>query len=140
MTRSPKRRCKRGHLLSRVGWVVQPCSRVSRQAGYTGRRCKACLREDVAKHKRGKVRNERTSKRVAKIAAGILALKKPASECCVWTDGGKAVWIMWSDIRALAASCLTQAADKKSSPQIAAFSAVAEAIAGAKRKRRARRK
>ena len=56
--------------------------------------------------------NERTLARVARIAAGILALKKPEAECCVWIEGSKAVWIKWSDIRALAASCLNQAPDK----------------------------
>lgn len=72
-------------------------------------------------------RNERTSRRVAKIAAAILAKKipRPASQSmilvgpmtCAGTHtitftlkGGKR--IRWSDIRALAASCLTHAADK----------------------------
>jgi hypothetical protein len=61
------------------------------------------------------MRNEKTSKRVAKIAGKVLALKGVAS----WyvtvcnEDRHSAVGLTWRDIRALAASCLTQAADKK---------------------------
>ena len=101
--RPPKRTCSRGHLLRRVGWVLQPCS--GRQAGYYVRRCKACLRDDVDNHKRGKMRNEKTSARIARLAGKILAIKRePAPND--W-------WPSWVAIRTLAASCLTQTADKR---------------------------
>lgn len=60
--------------------------------------------------------NERTSKRGARIAAKILAMKPdhPHARCfalwnqiTVWED-----FCAWSDIRALAAFCHTQTADK----------------------------
>lgn len=60
-------------------------------------------------------RNERTSPRVAKLAARILALKPyfevfPVSHK---TGRGMDLWVInWSDLRALAGSCLTQAPDK----------------------------
>lgn len=58
--------------------------------------------------------NERTSKRVAKIAGRVLALRGrlqvlPSGRLCDYCFGPG---IKWSDIRALAASCLTQTADK----------------------------
>ena len=59
-------------------------------------------------------RNEKTSPRVAKIAAKVLAVrtKTPAKDLGIVAHDGSGVVIRWSDIRALAASCLTQAADK----------------------------
>ena len=58
------------------------------------------------------MRNERTSKRVAKIAGKVLAVRGMSKEDVYW-GGGYFTGLKWSDIRALAASCLTQAADKK---------------------------
>jgi hypothetical protein len=50
--RPPKIRCVRGHLLADAGWVLNP----GRHNGilYHTRRCKACLREDLARWKRGR--------------------------------------------------------------------------------------
>lgn len=68
-----------------------------------------------------KKRDERTSARVAKIAGRVLALTiDPASFGSIGNDGsfgwidGNRKWheFKWSDIRALAASCLTQAPDR----------------------------
>jgi len=58
-------------------------------------------------------RNERTSARVAKIAAKVLAVKTktPATDLGIVAHDGSGIVIRWSDIRALAASCLTQVAD-----------------------------
>lgn len=67
-------------------------------------------------------RNEKTSTRVAKIAAKVLALKfaPPGLNSfvqVVYARNGKVrIYdpdITWADIRALAASALTQAADKR---------------------------
>ena len=59
-------------------------------------------------------RNERTSARIAKIAGRILAAHRRATVAVYEsTDGdAKVVYIKWSDIRALAASALTQAEDR----------------------------
>lgn len=59
-------------------------------------------------------RTERTSARVAKIAAKVLALDiHPSVPAIVATDQtGKGHIFAWSDIRALAASALTQSPDK----------------------------
>lgn len=50
--------------------------------------------------KKKDVRNERTSRRVAKIAARILATE------------GRIAWFSWDEIQAVAASALTQTRDK----------------------------
>lgn len=58
-------------------------------------------------------RNERTSARVARIAGRVLSGTR--DDCNCWmgkSASGKAVWVKYSDIRALAASCLTQAEDR----------------------------
>lgn len=59
-------------------------------------------------------RNEKTSKRVAAIAGRVLAIKAPADEEVLVFDkiADKIVRLRWRDVRALAASALTQAADK----------------------------
>lgn len=60
------------------------------------------------------MRNERTSKRVATIAGKLLRVKaKRGTAFYAWCDT-ELVEVKWSDIRALAASALTQAADKTS--------------------------
>jgi hypothetical protein len=63
------------------------------------------------------MRNERTSKRVAKIAGRILAIAaRTTSKAYIWH--GKCAHptgLKWSDIQALAASALTQAANKERS-------------------------
>jgi len=62
---------------------------------------------------RGMKRGEQTSPEVATIAAKVLAIDVTGPEPgIVLVGGGKKIWIGWRDIRALAASCLTQAADK----------------------------
>ena len=63
---------------------------------------------------KGKTRNERTSQRVARIAGKILATNRSREVLC-WhiDDGAEPVYLKWADIRALAASCLNQAPDKK---------------------------
>ncbi len=53
-------------------------------------------------------RNERTSKRIAKIAAKVLAIKIVNAKTTV-----PGTTVTWADIRALAASALTQAADRE---------------------------
>ena len=61
------------------------------------------------------MRNERTSARVAKIAGRILALKDTAGERVHFRTNVlplKYVSFPWSDIRALAASALTQTRDR----------------------------
>jgi hypothetical protein len=60
------------------------------------------------------MKNEHTSARVAKIAAEILALSSTNREYLHFYDSvtGNGITIMWHDIRALAASALTQAPDK----------------------------
>jgi len=60
-----------------------------------------------------KKRNERTSARVARIAAKILAVKGGGNSllCTAFADD-IAFDIRWRDIRALAASALTQAPDR----------------------------
>lgn len=61
-------------------------------------------------------RNEKTSSRIAKIAAKVLAVRaKHGRIDLVSTDDRFWLDIEWSQIRALAASALTQAADSKSS-------------------------
>lgn len=55
-------------------------------------------------------RNERTSPRVAKIAAKVLAVKRGLPFTGM-TGGGKII-ITWEEFRAIAASCLAQSADK----------------------------
>lgn len=63
--------------------------------------------------------NEHTSKRVAKIAGRILAADVPVTHAwfTAWTSNNskigsyKPMRVTWDDIRALAASCLTQAED-----------------------------
>lgn len=57
--------------------------------------------------------NEKTSKRVAAIAGKILAVRGPRS-LVLFSRGrnSEIAVIPWSDIRALAASCLNQAPDK----------------------------
>ncbi len=59
-------------------------------------------------------KNEKTSKRVAAIAGRIMAVKAIPRDYCVIFDTKKddAVVLQWTDLRALAASALTQAADK----------------------------
>lgn len=67
------------------------------------------------------MKNERTSARVAKIAAKVLARQAyPASatvQICFDTKGyGRGFanpGVTWGDIKALAASCLTQSPDRK---------------------------
>jgi hypothetical protein len=61
------------------------------------------------------MKNERTSKRVARIAGKVMARRGIASkELMIFNDDAyECLNITWSDVRALAASCLTQAADKK---------------------------
>lgn len=59
--------------------------------------------------------NERTSKRVAKIAGRVLAIKTIDTYTVLWgeEDGyPHNIAFPWKDIRALAASCLTQTPDK----------------------------
>lgn len=62
-------------------------------------------------------RNEKTSKRVAAIAGKVLAVKPETPGETTWiitdTKTGNIVTFYWRDIRALAASALTQAPDKK---------------------------
>lgn len=63
-------------------------------------------------------KNERTSARIAKIAGRILAVDPYSNEYRLQvrlSPGGAREWATfdWGDIRALAASCLTQTADKK---------------------------
>lgn len=41
----PKRRCVRGHVLRRVGWVLYRAKKKGKY--YVLRRCAACLRKDV---------------------------------------------------------------------------------------------
>lgn len=57
--------------------------------------------------------NERTSKRVASIAARILQMDLDAD---LWIKGTNGRWhrllLTWSEVRLVAASALTQAADK----------------------------
>lgn len=65
------------------------------------------------------MRNEHTSKRVARIAARILRQRPRNGERAVVylvTRSRGDLWqkFLWSDIRALAASCLMQAPDRKS--------------------------
>ncbi len=59
-------------------------------------------------------RNEKTSKRVAGIAGKVMAVKAPVGEEVLIFDKrlDRIVAVRWSDIRSLAASALTQAADK----------------------------
>ena len=60
-------------------------------------------------------RNERTSPRVARIAAKVLAMQNDLSLELYehpHDQGPVMTSLKWRDIRALAASCLTQAADK----------------------------
>ena len=60
-------------------------------------------------------RNEQTSPRVAKIAAKVLAMQNDLNLELYEHPHGQGPVITslkWRDIRALAASCLTQAADK----------------------------
>ena len=67
---------------------------------------------------KGKTRNERTGAKVAKIAGTLLALDVLSGKECIsvlWFDKGgyrKAALFKWSDIRALAASALTQAPNR----------------------------
>jgi hypothetical protein len=66
-------------------------------------------------------RNERTSKRVAKIAGLILSMKWPRSARVMTylpKRTSKVVHITFGDIRALAASALTQAPNKGESGQV----------------------
>jgi len=58
-------------------------------------------------------RNEQTSAKVAKIAGRILAIKAKRDACTyIWTVFRDHLHIIkWSDIRALAASALTQTRD-----------------------------
>lgn len=61
------------------------------------------------------MKNEKTSKRVAKIAGKVLSLRGtkqflPSGKISDYHFGPL---VSWSDIRALAASALTQTADKK---------------------------
>lgn len=64
-------------------------------------------------------RNEHTSARVAKIAAKVLAIdvENPDDVGVTVVGGGKKIWIGWRDIRALAASCLTQTSPIKKTPK-----------------------
>jgi len=59
-------------------------------------------------------RNEETSARVAKIAAKVLAMVNSSTLELYHHPDGKPVKtdLKWRDIRALAASCLTQSPDK----------------------------
>lgn len=57
-------------------------------------------------------RNERTSARVAKIAANVLASPCGGDAIAAWVHGAPPRPIYWRDVRALAASCLTQSPDK----------------------------
>ena len=59
------------------------------------------------------MKNERTSKRVAKIAAKILAFHWDDCAVIFPLGVGKDKKFTFKDIRALAASCLTQTADKR---------------------------
>lgn len=67
------------------------------------------------------MRNEKTSKRVASIAGQIMAFNKKYSTWIEFDDvcghdkddDDKIIRVSWKDIRALAASALTQTADKK---------------------------
>lgn len=55
--------------------------------------------------------NERTSRRVAKIAGRILGLNLSTEDKRIFALGG---WgFTWAELRALAASALTQASNKK---------------------------
>lgn len=61
------------------------------------------------------MKNERTSARVARVAAKYMRLTRPAFLAEHWgtdDDSLKKLRQLHSDIRALAASCLTQTADK----------------------------
>ena len=61
---------------------------------------------------------EVTSARIASIAGRILAISADNKESALIWDGKAkmTIWMPWSDIRTLAASCLTQAPDKLRSP------------------------
>lgn len=58
------------------------------------------------------MKTERTSPRVAKIAAKVMAMptRTPPKDLGIMS-AGKLV-VTWADIRAMAASCLTQSADR----------------------------
>ena len=73
------------------------------------------------------MRNERTSKRIAKIAARILGSSHRGEVMIYPKDNDTCAFMPWRDFRTLAASALTQAPDRK--PKRAS-----------KPKRRARRK
>ena len=109
-TRRPKLHCIRGHLLRRLGWVLSPTTGRDGIVRHV-RRCKACLRDDVDNLRGRRMRNERTSARIAKIAGKLLALKAGKQmSFYAWSDSGM-LEIPWADIRALAASALTQTED-----------------------------
>ena len=57
---------------------------------------------------------ESTSKRVAKIAGKVMRIKAPLYKIACY-DGidGEEIWVTVKDLKALAASCLTQVADQK---------------------------
>lgn len=65
-------------------------------------------------------RNERTSKRVAKIAGRILAMdvQRQTNVCVADRVVGGLTFLPWSDIRALAASALTQAPERKTKRKV----------------------
>jgi len=58
-------------------------------------------------------KNEKTSARVSKIAAKVLAIKCISKDFVLITKDGAGIVVRWSDVRALAASALTQAPDKR---------------------------
>lgn len=55
---------------------------------------------------------EVTSKRVAKIAAKVMSIQEPLKTSVGWTTPRGWEQVSVGDMKALAASCLTQAADK----------------------------
>lgn len=61
------------------------------------------------------MKNERTSARVARIAAKVLRIKtyRASEPVAVEYIDGRDKFVTWGDVRALAASCLTQTAPKK---------------------------
>lgn len=86
---------------------------------------------------------EKTSARVARIAGRVLAADVATNlELEVWVKdrkGGRKLRLLWSDIRALAASALTQAEDKPKLTPVQIVKAAYRRLTP-KPRRRARRK
>jgi len=83
-------------------------------------------------------RDEKTSANIARIAGRILSAAHRV-RIAAWTMDGRLFLIPWSDIRALAASALTQTEDKKPKP-FTSRAEVRKAVKSLKKKRKAKRK